>query len=275
MNPLYEYQSYRKYILDYYQNRKKSVGFTWREFAGLAGFSNPVYLKQVSDGKFKLSPAAVERVARAMNLAGTDLIYFRMMVAFDHAKSPNIQHKAYEKMQAIAGKARRTPLKEDALNFFRDWRHSVIREIVDSIPHATPKEIAELCHPRISAEAVQESLDLMVRLGILFEDNAGAYHQTSKVISLIEHDKKLAAKALQRQMGEFALKSLERTPMPERNMSGLTIGISKIAYERLVYELAEFRKKVISIVTNDQETEQIYRMNFQFFPLTKKLPKRK
>lgn len=275
MDPLYEYQSYRKYILDYYKDRKKNAGFTWREFAGLSGFSNPVYLKQVADGKFNLSPAAVERVAKAMDLAGTDLTYFRMMVAFDHAKSSNIQHKAYEKMRAISGKMRRMPLKDDSFKFFNDWRHSVIREIVDSVPNITPGEIAELCNPQISEEEVQESLDLMVRLGVLFEDNAGAYHQTSKVISLVDRDKKLAARNLQYEMGTFALDSLKNMPMSDRNMSGLTIGISKASYERLVYELAEFRKKVISIVTSDKETERVYRMNFQFFPLTKKLPRHK
>lgn len=62
----YEYLDYRKYIMDYYIERKSSIGFTWRAFAQKAKFSSPVYLKQVADGKCNLSSAAAERVAKAM-----------------------------------------------------------------------------------------------------------------------------------------------------------------------------------------------------------------
>ena len=49
MKQITEYTDYRHYILDYYTERKMKGAFTWREFARNAGFSSPVYLKQVSE----------------------------------------------------------------------------------------------------------------------------------------------------------------------------------------------------------------------------------
>ena len=47
MKEIIEYTDYRKFIQDYYDERKRSSAFTWRDFARVAGFSSAVYLKYV------------------------------------------------------------------------------------------------------------------------------------------------------------------------------------------------------------------------------------
>ena len=71
-------------------------------------------------------------------------------------------------------------------------------------------------------------------------------------------------------MGEIALETIEGVPQDERNFSGLTLGITRGAYEEIVKEIAEFRKRVIAIATREEETDDVYRMNIQFFPMTNK-----
>jgi uncharacterized protein (TIGR02147 family) len=48
MKPITEYQDYRRYMQDFYDERKK-FGFTWREFSKEAGFASPSYLKLVCE----------------------------------------------------------------------------------------------------------------------------------------------------------------------------------------------------------------------------------
>ena len=55
MKDILEYTSYRQYIADYYADKKAKSAFTWPEFASAAGFSSPVYLKYVSEGRFNLA----------------------------------------------------------------------------------------------------------------------------------------------------------------------------------------------------------------------------
>jgi uncharacterized protein (TIGR02147 family) len=71
-------------------------------------------------------------------------------------------------------------------------------------------------------------------------------------------------------MGEFALDAIEGVSQNERHFSGLTLGITHETYEKIIQEIAECRKRIIAIARQDESTEEVYRLNMQFFPLTKK-----
>ena len=102
MKDVLTYTSYRQYIADYYADKKAKSAFTWQEFATSAGFSSPVYLKYVSEGRFNLSETAAVRVAHAMNLADYECDFFVELVKFDHAKTDAEKKAAYGKMISIA-----------------------------------------------------------------------------------------------------------------------------------------------------------------------------
>jgi uncharacterized protein (TIGR02147 family) len=78
---------------------------------------------------------------------------------------------------------------------------------------------------------------------------------------------------MHRQMGELGVQSLDHVPVKERDVSGLTIGISETAYEKIIKEIADFRRRISSIVMEDTGEERVYRLNIQLFPLTNTLPK--
>jgi uncharacterized protein (TIGR02147 family) len=84
----------------------------------------------------------------------------------------------------------------------------------------------------------------------------------------------VAVRGMHRQMGEFALETIEGVPQDQRHFSGLTLGITQSAYDEIVEEIAAFRKRIIAIATRDDETDEVYRLNVQFFPLTKKSVKK-
>ena len=102
MKDILEYRDYRQYIADYYADRKAKSAFSWQEFAKTAGFSSPVYLKYVSEGRFNLSEEAAIRVAAAMSLVEYERDYFCEMVRFDHAKTDDEKKVFFNKMLAIA-----------------------------------------------------------------------------------------------------------------------------------------------------------------------------
>lgn len=273
MKNIVEYIDYRQFLLDFYKEKKANASFTWREFAKLSGFSNPVYLKQVADGKYNLSPDATNRVAKAMDLAGLDLSYFKLMVSFSHAKNDKLRQSVFKRMQDLVKNRKEAVLNSESYKFFRSWKYSVVREIASTLKNPKPAEIAKLCFPEIPVSEVTEALKLMCKLGLLVQDKDGRYHETSKVISMIDGLKQLASTNLQYEMGALALDSLRKLPFAERSMSGLTVGISAKAHERILSEIAAFRKKITSIVVEDENVERVYRLNLQYFPLSKELEK--
>ena len=271
MKEIVEYTDYRKFIQDYYDERKRSSAFTWRDFARDAGFSSAVYLKYVCEGKKNLSVNAAGSVAAAMGLVGFEQTYFVLMVSYAHAKGDEAKRAAFEDRCALARAHKVRVLGNEEFDYFKSWKNPVLREIAPHMPGAKPLEMAHVCKQKISAAEVSETLDFLVKSGLLKKDKNGNYSQTDKSISMGSVDAvPVAARDLQRQMGEFAIKSLN-LPLSERDMSGVTMGITRQAYERIRKEIADFRRRVVAIASEDDETEQVYRLNLQFFPLSERL----
>lgn len=269
MKSIVEYTDYRTYILDYYKERKLLYGFTWRAFAEAASFKNPVYLKQICDGKYNLSAEAVERVATAMGLVCNDRIYFRSLVKFCQGKTERERLAAFECMRNLARSQRGLSLTNEAMIYFSSWKCSVVRELAAIMPRANAAEMSKVCIPKISVAEIQKTLTILENMNLLVRRN-GAYRQTSKVVSMVDgFVGKFSAKRIQREMAEFGVWALENLPPEKRMLTGLTMGVSSKTYERVVYELLEFRKKIVSIVADDSPAEKVCRLNLQLFPLTR------
>ena len=95
MKRITEYNDYRCYMRDYYEERKRTSYFSWREFAKLAGFSSSGYLKLVCDGKTRLRQDGALKVARAMELSGYRREYFCLLVEFCDAPDERSRIQAF------------------------------------------------------------------------------------------------------------------------------------------------------------------------------------
>ena len=271
MKDVLEYTSYRQYIVDYYADKKAKSAFTWQMFAEKAGFSSPVYLKYVSEGRFNLSEEAALRVASAMSLVEYERDYFCEMVRFDHAKTDEEKKIFFNKMLAIAAAHKVKIIEADSYRFFEDWKNPVLRELAPSMPGAKPLALARACRPEITAAEVTESLSFLVKANLLQKGKDGNYVQTEKSVTTGPMQATpVAVRTLHRQMGEFALEAIEGVSQDERHFSGLTLGITRKAYEKIVQEIAECRKRIVAIAREDDATEEVYRLNMQFFPMTNK-----
>lgn len=271
MKEIVEYTDYRKYIRDYYEERKRSSVFSWQKFALDAGFSSAVFLQYVCEGKKNLSVGSAGSVANAMGLVGFEYEYFVLMVSYAYAKSNEAKKAAFEERCALANAHKVRVLGDEEFKYFKSWKNSVIRELAPHMPGAKPLEIAHACKQKISAAEVSETLDFLVKAKLLKKDRSGNYQQTDKTIKMAPVEAvPLAARDLQRQMGEFALKSID-LPISERMMSGYTLGLTRRAYERIKKETEDYFRRVVAIATEDDETEQVYRLNVQLFPLSERL----
>jgi uncharacterized protein (TIGR02147 family) len=271
MKDVFEYTGYRQYIADFYAERKVKSAFTWREFARMAGFSSSVHLKYVSEGRFNLGEDAVERVAKAMGLSGNRMEYFRAMVEFDHAVTDNIKKEIFDRMLFIAKQSNAKVIEGDAFRYFDSWKNPVLRELAPAMPGAKPLALAKACRPKITAAEVSESLNFLVKANLLKKDAAGNYKQSDKIVTAGPMAAaSVAVRGLHRQMGEIALDAIEGVPQSERHFSGVTLGITSDAYDEIVAVINDCRRKIIEIATRDDSTDQVYRLNIQFFPMTNK-----
>lgn len=268
MKPIVEYSDFRQYMLDYYEERKRRSVFSWREFSKIAGFSSSSYMKVVCDGKSKLSRIGVERTGAAMGLVGFEMEYFRAMVEFGQAATEEKKKAAYENMLAIAKIHKVRVLEGDLFEFYDSWQNPVVRELAPLMPGATPGEIAKKCYPEMTAAEVQQSLNFLTKAGLLKKAGDSAFVQAESSITGTPDATRLALRGMHRQMSKLATPALD-LPVEQRNFSGVTMGVSRESYERIVKVLDECRRQIIAIAADDKNIDQVYRLNLQLFPLTK------
>lgn len=269
MKPITEYNDYRCCMQDFYDERKRTGSFTWREFARLAGFTSPTYLKLVCEGKSSLSELGIERVASAMNLGGFECAYFRYLVRYNQAKDDETKKNAFASMKDIAKANRIRVVDADAFTYFESWKNPVLRELVAMMPGATPEAVAEMCWQPITADEVRKSLDFMVSVGILKRKSKNVYVQTDKGLVGNSDVMPLVVRSMHREMAGFAQKAIDAFDIQERDVSGVTMGIDRDAYEQIVRELDSCRRKIVAIANMSKEPCQVYRLNLQMFPLSK------
>ena len=271
MKDILEYTNYHLYIADYFAEKKAKSAFTWQEFTRAAGFSSPVFLKYVSEGRSNLSDDTAVKVATAMGLVGYEREYFCEMVKFGHAKSDAEKKVTFNRMLAVADSRKARIVEGDSFRYFESWKNPVLRELAPAMPGAKPLALARACRPKISAAEVSESLGFLIKANLLQKDENGNYMQTEKSVTTGPMEvTPVAVRGMHRQMGEFALEAIEGVPQNERHFSGLTLGITQNAYKEIVQEIAEFRKRIVAIATREDDTDEVYRLNVQFFPMTNK-----
>lgn len=271
MNQILQYQDYRRFLQDFYDWKKRTSAFSWRDYSKMCGFISPVFMKQVCEGKSNLGKNATVKVADAFGFVGVERDYFFNLVMYAQAKNDGKKRFAFAEMQSIAKANKVHHIGAESFRYYDSWVHPVIRELAPAMPGAMPKEIAKKCIHEVSAREVKESIDFQVEAGILKLTGESTYAQTDKILAGDTQSISLAVRSMNRQMANFAIDAIDRFSVDERFVSGITMGVSNDAYGKIVEVLRKCREEVQSIILSDDKTEQVLRLNLQLFPLTKKI----
>ena len=271
MKPILEYQDYRAYMQDYYDYRKSHGAFSWREFCKLAGFTSPNFLKLVCTGQSSLSKIKIAPVAKAMGLTGYECEYFKQLVLFGNAETDTAKKAALLEMEKIALEHKVRVVDSDAFQYYESWKYPVIRELAPMMPGAQPRKIADECKEYVSAEEVRDILAFLVKAGFLKKDGEKIYSQTEKAVIGSAEAQPIAIRAMHKEMGNMAVRAVDRYNANERYFTGMTIGVNEANYARIVAEIDACAKKIAAIANETENLNQVYGLNFQLFPFTNKL----
>lgn len=271
MKSILEYNSYRKYIFDFYVYKKKTSHFSWRSFSALAGFSSPVFLKRVCESQSNLSKRSANRVANALELTGFEKDFFINLVSYEHEKN-EVKRKAIALgQQTILKKNSVKIIGKDIHNFYDFWLNSVIRELAPMMSNSTPDEMARKCYQSVCASHVKKSIDFLLSKNLIIRNSNGKYEQSEKILKGSSDNIPLEIRSMNRQMAKFAVDAIDRFSTEERYISGITMGISSDAYNKIICILKECQSKITDLISKDSNEKQVYRLNLQLFPLTEKV----
>lgn len=271
MKSIYEYINYREFLGDYYKYQKVSAKkFSHRIWAAAAGFSASNFIKNVIDGKKDLGPSSIPKMIQACSMKKKEGSYFALLVAFAKAKKDSEKNKYYNEIVEIRNKRKVEPISEKQFRYYSKWYYPVVREIINGKKVGVDfSELAKIVQPEISYSAFANAVNELLKIGLVFIKD-GTYHQSSNLIKKEIGVISLAVRNYQSDMLDHAKQVLRELPPEERSISSVTLKINKNKYDELATRIDEFRKELLQIAAGDENSDTVYQVNLQLFPLSKR-----
>jgi uncharacterized protein (TIGR02147 family) len=267
---IFEYVDYREYLRDYYKAGKEHLSqFSYRYLARMAGFSSPNFFKLVMDGDRNLSNESIDKFAKALKLDEEEKRFFGDLVAFDQAEVAAERNEAFERVAASQRFRQARRIDSSMFSYLSRWYHPVIRELAarDDF-RRDPDWINDKLSPSITAEEIEDSLELLFDMGLLVEDEQGRISRGDPSLTTGHEVGSLAVGNYHRQMLERAAGSIEDVPSHLRDISGQTVCINPDRVGELKERIQAFRETLLDLCDRDPDPETVFQINFQLFPHT-------
>ncbi|MDB5047326.1 MAG: hypothetical protein JWO30_397 [Fibrobacteres bacterium] len=275
MKSIYEYTDYRLYLKDFYEDRKATEGFTYRDFSRLTGMNSTSWLLHLIKGTKNLSADSVIRVAKALKLNKAEADYFEMMVPFTQARTNGVKDHYYQRMLGQKRKLKIAKIGEEQYDYYTKWYHPVVRSLVSKVDFRDGRRghdfgaLARCLVPPISARDAKKSVQLLEKLGLIVLGKDGAYTQSSAIISTGDEVASLNIVNYHKQVSRLAEGAHDLSSKEERDISALTLGISEEDFLRIKARIQAFRKEIMDMAMASASPDRVYQLNFQLFPVGK------
>lgn len=279
---IFDYTDYRKYLLDFYTDQKRSKkAFSYRFFARKAGINSVGLYKDVVEGRQNLGRALIFKFSTAMGHSKKEGEYFENMVYLNEAHTVEERKLFFERM--MASQTTRAKIIETAkYEYYLKWYYSAVRALLALKSYRDDPEdfrkIAKALNPEITPSQAKKALRILEKLGFIQKDEFGVYSLIDQVISTgsLKQDKNIATLHVvnfQKEMMKLAQGAFDRFSSDKLNMSTLTIGISENTLGQIKEELATVRNKIAGLAENDVNADKVFQLNIQLFPMSDKSEK--
>ncbi|MBN2036566.1 MAG: TIGR02147 family protein [Chitinispirillaceae bacterium] len=271
---IYNYFDYREYLRAAYLRRKQETkGFSHRRFSREAGIASPNYLLRVLKGARSLGSGYVVKFCRALGLHRNETRYFTTLVKFNTEN--DIDKKENFLRDLLALRCRRGILRIDdkKLQFFSKWYYPVIRELAVILDRGDDFNLlARNCVPRITSQQAKNAVGYLLKNGFLKKDAGNRYVRTEPVISSGDEVRSTVLRNYHRQTLAQSIEALDKGNLETRDISSLTLSVSRKTYFAIKKEIQEFRKRLLIMAREDAGPEMVCLAGFQLIPRSKMDP---
>jgi uncharacterized protein (TIGR02147 family) len=273
---VFDYTDFRRYLSDYYEERKKeNPGFSYKFIADKAGMSNKGFVYNIIKGEKALSKSNAFRISGALKHGRYEAEYFENLVSFNQAKNMKEKNLYFDRMCRIREKGKGAcsqpaQLRKEQFEFFSKWYHTIIRSLIDMYEfRGDYRWLAKMVNPSILPRDAKKSVQLLEKLGLIEKQKSGLWKVTDKSVTTGKEVAGLAVENYHMEAAELAKRAIHETTADKRNISGLVLGISQEGYARIVEEIQEFQKKVMAIADSDEEADRVYHFNLHLYPVSR------
>lgn len=266
---VFKYHDYRTLLYDLFIIWKKKVyRLSYRKFSSIAGFSSPNMLKLVIDGKRNLSASSISKIIRTFDFNKQESEFFENLVKMNQAKTHSSKNFYYKKINKTPRYKLLRKGDRNLYDFYSNWYYPVIRELVTVTDfNDNPEWIAKRIYPQITPAEAQKALDTLVEMEHIYKDGK-LWKQKEPLSTTGPQIVSLAVANYHESMIELGKESIEKIPNDKRNITSLTLAISKSSYSSLIKEIESMQQRIIDLANEECSPEEVYQVNIQAFPVT-------
>ena len=154
--------------------------------------------------------------------------------------------------------------------YYDKWYYTAVREVLNFYPFRDNyPELAKLLTPPITPTEAKQAIKLLERLQLIKRDDSGIFRLTDALITTGYGAQSVCINNHIINTLDLAKKAIDRFEREERNFSWVALSISEEGYNAIIEELRAFRRKMMSIINQDEKPDRAYLFNFQVIPLSK------
>jgi uncharacterized protein (TIGR02147 family) len=278
-NPVsvFQFLDAREFLKQAYLARKGAdPAFSQRYIAQALGGTSSSLFRQLLEGKSRLTGARVLKLARLFRLSKQEAAYFENLVAYTEAEDADEKRHAFEKLKAGDSSGRHALLAASQLEYLSKWHYGAVRELFAI--HDFKGDYAalgKLLDPAISETEARNAVEMLLRLKLIRKTAQGSYEPTDRVVLSGPKASPEAVRPVLLGQLELARRALDVFPAPVRPFSGATVSVSEQSVRRIHERFLAFRREAFEIAMQDNAVDRLYQMNFQLFPVTGAVTRRK
>jgi uncharacterized protein (TIGR02147 family) len=254
------------------ESKKSTPKMTYREFSELLGFGSTNYLHLLCTGKRSLGPKAAERISQALSFGEKHTRFFVLLAKYESSRNPAEREVYFEEIVELKGKQLSTPLSKVQLEYFSEWYHAVLREMVllpDFSPD--PQWISQRIVPRITADNAKRSWEVLTSLGYVeYSSDLNRWVQSEVRINIPAGAKNLSIIRFHQKMAELGKESITRIPAVSRDISALTIPMDPVLFDHLKNAISTLKQEALEKAESIPNPAEIYQFNIQLFAVSLK-----
>lgn len=256
----------------YLEVKAKKGSYSYLHFASDLGFAPTNLIHQIIKGHRPLTIKTAEKISEALRLGAHEKKYFLTLVAYERETEHVRKEQVFQELISLKNRTLTDEIDRKWLEFFGEWYHSVIWEMIAMKDAAsTAEDFAQTIVPKIRVDEAKRSLELLEKLGLInFDKKARRYTQTTRRLSTGHQVRGIGFTRYHQIMLDMAKESLVRFSAQERDISAMTVSVDEATFEKLKTLIHEFQQKVLDIADSSPAPDRVCQVNVQIFPFSKK-----
>lgn len=265
---IYEHENSRVILCTYLEKRKdQDRKFSVRQWARELDFSSHSLLTLQIQGKRKVKPQHIDKLAHSMGLTAIESRYFKGITILEKSSTEEErQYNLAHLMQSIPSKHVATK-KYRSFRLISSWVPMALMSLSELDDFVmTEESVSEKLGHRLTRSQILDHLQLLVTEGLLLEED-GVYKAQYGAVTSDNDYADAGIREYHKGACDLAKESVDQLELDQREFQSLCLGIPAHKMDLAKELIRKFRDDFYHAVGGSGE--DIYKMNIQLFQLSR------